>query len=57
MFTIKLSPKDDNTRIEDAQSGITLIRSGETDYEEMTKGLSQPELPRVIISYTGSDGE
>ncbi|MDX5376369.1 MAG: hypothetical protein LPK08_02465 [Halomonas sp.] len=57
MFTIKLSPKDDNTRIEEAQSAVTLIRCGEADYEALTKGLSQPELPRVIISYTGADGE
>lgn len=57
MFTVKLAPKGDSVRIEEAQRDVTLLQVGDTDYEALVEGLSQPELPRVILSYQGVDGE
>lgn len=57
MFTVKYSPANDNTVLEEAQRDVTLIQHGETDYDAITKGLAQAELPRVIIQYQGADSE
>lgn len=57
MFTVKYSPANDHTVLEAAQREVTLIQHGETDYDAITKGLSQKELPRVILQYQGADGE
>ncbi|MDW0360822.1 hypothetical protein Q8G38_16030 [Halomonas venusta] len=57
MFTVKYSSANDHTVLEEAQRDVVLIQHGETDYDVITKGLDQKDLPRVIIQYQGSDGE